>query len=67
MKVRIYGRKVITFACGQYTVRGPLAPTPSYCLSHGEGCLVTSVIVEHPRVDTYDNKTKTWHRGDEDE
>jgi hypothetical protein len=60
MRVKLSGRKVITFACGNYTVRGLFMPAPSHCLLHGSGCKVVSVEEEQPREDEYDRNAKTW-------
>lgn len=58
MKVKLSGRKVITFVCGNYTVRELFAPTPSKC-PHCGGKVV-SVREEQSREDEYDRATNTW-------
>jgi rRNA maturation protein Nop10 len=58
MNVKFSGRKVITFECGNYTVRELFAPTPDKCPHCGGK--VKSVQNEQPRIDEYDQKTKTW-------
>jgi hypothetical protein len=60
MIAKLPGRKVITFACGNYTVRGLFMPAPPHCLLHGSGCKVVSAVNEMPREDEFDPKTKTW-------
>lgn len=61
MRAKVGGRRVIAFACGNYTVRGWLVPAPRHCPLCGPGCKVVSVVDDPPRVDKYDPKTKTWH------